>query len=117
MQYIDSKIDGDIITIALKGHIDSANAPDVEKELSDARSQGSAEHMIIDAEDLTDIVQRVKFHINVYIAGIFHNSCFNVGEYTVAKENQNECQQHAFVETRSDGDAHAGAGPETRSGG
>ncbi len=55
MQYIDSKIDGDIITITLKGHIDSANAPDVEKEISDARSQGSAEHMIIDAEDLTYI--------------------------------------------------------------
>ena len=55
MQYIGSKIDGDIITIALKGHIDSANAPDVEKEISDSRSQGSAEHMIIDAEDLTYI--------------------------------------------------------------
>ena len=55
MQYIDSKTDGDIITIALKGHIDSANASDVEKEIRDARSQGTAEHMIIDAEDLTYI--------------------------------------------------------------
>ncbi len=52
MKYIDSKVEDDVITIYLKGHIDSANAMEVEKEINDARDYVAAESLILDAQDL-----------------------------------------------------------------
>ena len=52
MKYIDSKVKDDVITIYLKGHIDSANAMEVEKEINDARDYVAAESLILDAQDL-----------------------------------------------------------------
>ncbi len=55
MQYIDSKFEEGILTIYLKGHIDSANAADVEKEINEARDYVAADHVILDCEELTYI--------------------------------------------------------------
>lgn len=56
MDYIDSKNEGKTLTVFLKGHIDSANAADVEKEITQVRSEaGEIDELIIDAADLTYI--------------------------------------------------------------
>ena len=52
MEYIDYKTDGNCIIIALKGHIDSANAAAVEKEINDAVDREAPEEIILDAENL-----------------------------------------------------------------
>ena len=52
MEYITYKMDGDCLTIYLKGHIDSANAPAVEKEINEAKDAEAPKHLILDAEDL-----------------------------------------------------------------
>lgn len=52
MALIDYKESNGCLTVFLKGHIDSANAADVEEEISQARSQASASDLILDAEDL-----------------------------------------------------------------
>ena len=52
MEYITYKMDGDSMTIFLKGHIDSANAPDVEKEIGEAMDREAPEHLTLDAADL-----------------------------------------------------------------
>lgn len=52
MEYITYKMDGDCMTIFLSGHIDSANAPAVEKEIGEAIDRETPEHLVIDAGDL-----------------------------------------------------------------
>ena len=52
MEYITYKMDGDRMTIYLKGHIDSANAPSVEKEISEAKNAEAPKNITLDAEDL-----------------------------------------------------------------
>ncbi|MDO4414002.1 MAG: anti-sigma factor antagonist [Erysipelotrichaceae bacterium] len=53
MSLTDSSANGTVLTIFLKGHIDSANAADTEKEINDARSaHPECTSLIIDASDL-----------------------------------------------------------------
>ena len=55
MALIATKENGDLLTIFLKGHIDSANAGDVEKEIEVARAQSSASDLLLDASELNYI--------------------------------------------------------------
>ena len=52
MEYISYKLDGNTMTIALKGHIDSANAPEVEREIGEALDREVPEQLILDAQEL-----------------------------------------------------------------
>ena len=49
MALIATKENGNLLTIFLKGHIDSANAGDVEKEIEVTRAQSSASDLLLDA--------------------------------------------------------------------
>ena len=55
MALIASKESGDLLTIFLKGHIDSANAGDVEKEIEEARAQSQTSDLLLDAGELVYI--------------------------------------------------------------
>ncbi len=55
MALIATKENGNLLTIFLKGHIDSANAGDVEKEIEVARAQSSASDLLLDASELNYI--------------------------------------------------------------
>ena len=55
MTYIGCKEADGTLTLALRGHIDSANAPAVEEEVNAALQGSTAEHVVIDAEDLNYI--------------------------------------------------------------
>ncbi|MBR3640556.1 MAG: anti-sigma factor antagonist [Oscillibacter sp.] len=55
MTYIGCKEADGTLTLALRGHIDSANAPAVEEEVNAALQGSAAEHVVIDAEDLNYI--------------------------------------------------------------
>lgn len=52
MKYIDFTNKDNTATVSLKGHIDSSNAPDIEKEINDALSAGKFDNLVIDAEEL-----------------------------------------------------------------
>lgn len=52
MNLIDAKTDGSIMTVFLKGHIDSGNAPDVEAEIREAISANEVTGIVVDAEEL-----------------------------------------------------------------
>ena len=52
MEHIAYKKDGDFLTIILSGHIDSANAPAVEKEITDALALEDPKHLTLDTADL-----------------------------------------------------------------
>ena len=52
MEYTSYKLDGNTMTIALKGHIDSANAPEVEREIGEALDREVPEQLILDAQEL-----------------------------------------------------------------
>lgn len=52
MNLIDAKTDGSIMTVFLKGHIDSGNAPDVETEIREAISANEVTGIVVDAEEL-----------------------------------------------------------------
>lgn len=52
MELINTKLENGILTIGLTGHIDSNNAPSVEREIAKAREEAGAENIIIDASDL-----------------------------------------------------------------
>ena len=55
MEYITYRKDEDRLTVSVKGHIDSANAPAVEKEINEAISLEKPARLSIDAADLTYI--------------------------------------------------------------
>lgn len=55
MEYISYKVEGDTLFIDINGHIDSANAAAVEKEINEAIDREAVEKLILDAEDLTYI--------------------------------------------------------------
>ena len=55
MEYISYKTDGNKLIVELKGHIDSANALEVEKEINKAISSEACEELLLDAADLTYI--------------------------------------------------------------
>lgn len=55
MEHITYKKDGDRLTVSIKGHVDSANAPAVEKEINEAVSLEKPAHLRIDAAGLTYI--------------------------------------------------------------
>lgn len=50
MKYIETKNENGIVTIYLKGHVDSANAADVEKEVNEAK--GEADSVVVDCAKL-----------------------------------------------------------------
>ena len=52
MEYINYKMDGDHLIINLMGHIDSANAAAVEKEINEAMDREAPAHLTLDATDL-----------------------------------------------------------------
>ena len=52
MEYIKYTVDGDTMFIELKGHIDSANAPAVEKEINEAIDREAMDKLVLDAQDL-----------------------------------------------------------------
>ena len=52
METISTKMESGILTIGLKGHIDSNNAPVVEQEISEARRGLEINNIIVDASDL-----------------------------------------------------------------
>ena len=52
MNLIDFKKDGDTLTIYFQGHIDSKNAPDVEKEVLQVRDENPAQSLVIDCSRL-----------------------------------------------------------------
>lgn len=51
MEFIDVKNE-DVLTIGLKGHIDSTNADKVEAEINEARLGNEEKHLVIDAQNL-----------------------------------------------------------------
>jgi uncharacterized protein (TIGR02172 family) len=55
MEYITYKMDDSRMTVFLKGHIDSANANSVEKEIGEALDRETPDDLIIDAGELTYI--------------------------------------------------------------
>ena len=55
MALIDHQDRDGILTIFLKGHIDSANAAAVEQEIAEVRAQSSSAQLILDAQDLAYI--------------------------------------------------------------
>jgi len=55
MEYITYKMDDSCMTVFLKGHIDSANANSVEKEIGEALDRETPDDLIIDAGELTYI--------------------------------------------------------------
>ncbi|MBP3759513.1 MAG: anti-sigma factor antagonist [Firmicutes bacterium] len=55
MEYITYKTEDSCMTVFLKGHIDSANANAVEKEIGEALDRETPNHLVIDAGDLTYI--------------------------------------------------------------
>ena len=55
MEYIKYTVDGDTMFIELKGHIDSANAPAVEKEINEAIDREAMDKLVLDAQDLEHI--------------------------------------------------------------
>ncbi len=52
MELINTKYEDGILTIGLKGHIDSANAAQVEKEITEAWGQYPGSSIIVDCSDL-----------------------------------------------------------------
>ena len=52
MTHIAYKDSPDLLTVYLKGHIDSANAGQVEKEIQQVRAQSEADELLLDAEQL-----------------------------------------------------------------
>ena len=52
---MEYKLEQNTLTIWLEGHIDSANAPAVERELSDIRAEKPAESIVLDCERLSYI--------------------------------------------------------------
>ena len=52
MEYINYKMDGDHLIINLMGHIDSANAAAVEKEINEAMDREAPAQLTLDATDL-----------------------------------------------------------------
>ena len=52
MNLIDTKFEDGKLTIFLKGHIDSKNAPDVEAEVVAARAENPGDAVVIDCRDL-----------------------------------------------------------------
>ncbi len=52
---MDFNCDNNTLTVFLKGHIDSANAADVENELNSIRSANAADALILDCTDLSYI--------------------------------------------------------------
>lgn len=55
MNYIDYKLDDDKLVLYFKGHIDSANANQVEEEINQAKSSYEGKNVIIDADQLNYI--------------------------------------------------------------
>ena len=55
MEHINFQSEGRLLTVFLKGHIDSANAPAVEAEITRARSESPCGDLVLDARDLTYI--------------------------------------------------------------
>ena len=55
MEYITYKTEDSCMTVFLKGHIDSANANAVEKEIGEALDRETPDHLVIDAGDLAYI--------------------------------------------------------------
>ena len=52
MTLIDCTDHGGRLTVFLKGHIDSSNAGDLEREIEKARTQSEAEELLLDASHL-----------------------------------------------------------------
>ena len=52
MNHISAKLENGLLTIFLKGHIDSANAAEVEAEVIQARTGAAGSHTVFDAQDL-----------------------------------------------------------------
>ena len=65
MEYITYKMDDSRMTVFLKGHIDSANANSVEKEIGEALDRETPDDLIIDAGELTirniDLRRKVSY--------------------------------------------------------
>ncbi|MBR2666758.1 MAG: anti-sigma factor antagonist [Oscillospiraceae bacterium] len=55
MENVTYKAEGSTLTIALQGHIDSANAAEVEKEINAIREQNPADALVIDCDELNYI--------------------------------------------------------------
>ena len=55
MELIDARLQGDTLTVFLKGHIDSNNAGALEQEIDQARKENPAQHLVLDAQDLVYI--------------------------------------------------------------
>ena len=55
MEHISFQSEGRLLTVFLKGHIDSANAPAVEAEITQIRSESACGDLVLDARDLTYI--------------------------------------------------------------
>ena len=55
MENVTYKAEGSTLTIALQGHIDSANAAEVEKEINAIREQNPADALVIDCDKLNYI--------------------------------------------------------------
>lgn len=52
MEFVEGKIDGDVFTAKLSGHIDSANAPKAEAALKELTAGKEIKKFVIDAENL-----------------------------------------------------------------
>ena len=55
MENVTYKAEGSTLTIALQGHIDSANAAEVEKEINAIREQNPADALVVDCDKLNYI--------------------------------------------------------------
>lgn len=52
MNNVDHQVSGDLLTIFLKGHIDSANAPEVEDRITEIRGSVPHQSVVMDLQDL-----------------------------------------------------------------
>ena len=59
---MNSRIIGDELCLYLEGHIDSANAAETEKEITAIREKAGADHIVIDAENLSYISSAVNIY-------------------------------------------------------
>lgn len=52
MNLIDFKNENDVLTIYLKGHVDSANSQDVENEINEVKNNNPSKNIIVDVKEL-----------------------------------------------------------------
>ena len=66
------------------------------------------------AEQHTKLIERLELHVDIHIARVFQQIHLHHRQEVNAQKHQHERDDHALIEPRADGDAHAGRCPKSR---